>query len=432
MTLDAASKAETEVWCFNGETPGPVWRYRQGDEVRIRFVNKLDEPFSIHWGGMRIRNAMDGVPDLTQKPVRPGESFDYVFTAPDAGTYWYHASGPNMAEQAARGLCGVLIVEEAEAPPVQHDLLAVVTDWKLDSAHQIATCSVGGKRSFHSSPELMGPGRIGELLRVNAKPAPEQFTVEPGARVRLRIANLSTARIFAATFEGVLPMVVSIDGQACGAFEPVRRTIPIGPGARFDVIFDAPRQEGARAAVKLTNELGGAERDLVVFDIRGKPSAAQGQIVNPPLNGALPAIIRLDRAMRLDLAIEGGFASAQDAAKAPVCAQPGGAVWKFNGKSGKALAEKPLFSVVRGTSVSLGFINKTRVTQIVRLHGHVLRQLHLLDDGWEPYWRDSLIVPAGKTVRAAFVADNPGKWRLGSGILEHAVSGLAGWYEVKD
>ncbi len=435
VALDPASKQETEVWCFDGEVPGPVLRVRRGEEVRVRFVNKLDEAFAIHWGGMRLRNAMDGVPDLTQKAVRPGESFDYVFTAPDAGTYWYHASGPNMAEQVARGLCGVLIVEESEPPPVHHEFLTVLTDWRLDAQQQIASCNIGGKRIFHTSTELMGSGRIGELLRVNAKPAPEQLTVEPGARVRLRLANLSTARIFSATFEGVNTRVVGIDGQACGAFEPLRRTIPVGPGARFDIILDMPAQEGARAAVRMTagEQTGSApDRDLLVFDIRGKALASSGPITNPPLNAALPAIIRLDKATRLDINIEGGFANAQEATRPAVCAPAGGSIWKLNGKSGKALSDKALFSVARGTSVSLGFINKTRVTQVVRVHGHVLRQLHLLDDGWEPYWRDSLIVPAGKTVRAAFVADNPGKWRLGSGILEHAVSGLAAWFEVKD
>lgn len=435
VALDPSRKDETEVWSFNGEVPGPVLRVRRGEEVRVRFVNKLDEAFAIHWGGMRIRNAMDGVPDLTQKPVRPGESFDYVFAAPDAGTYWYHASGPNMAEQVARGLCGLLIVEDSEPPTVQHEFLAVLTDWKLDAQQQIASCSIGSKRSFHTNVELMGPGRIGELLRVNARPSPEHFTVEPGARVRLRLANLSTARIFSATFEGVNARVVGIDGQACGAFEPLRRTIPVGPGARFDIILDAPAQEGARAAVRMTGtDLtgGGPDRDLVVFDVRSKAVAQSAPITNPPLNTALPAVIRLDKATRLDINIEGGFANAQEASRPAICAPAGGSLWKLNGKSGKALSDKPLFSVARGTSVSLGFINKTRVTQVVRIHGHVLRQLHLLDDGWEPYWRDSLIVPAGKTVRAAFVADNPGKWRLGSGILEHAASGFGAWFDVKD
>ncbi len=434
LRLEASRALETDVWTFDGQAPGPVLRYRKGDEIRIRFVNRLDEPCALHWGGMRIDNAMDGVPDLTQKPVQPGQSFDYQFTAPDAGLYWYHASGPNMAEQVARGLAGLLIVEETEPPAVHREIISVITDWRLDPKGQLATCAIGGKTSFSSSSDFMSAGRIGDMLMVNAQMTPEKVDIEPGSRVRLRLANFSTARIMAVTFEGLLPMVIGIDGQACGAFEPVRRTIPVGPGSRFDVMFDLPNASGVRAAVRMTgmDQLGGGpDRDLVVFDIRGKSRPSLGPIVGPEQNPLLPPIIRLDRATRLDLSIEGGFANDAEMKRQPVCMAAGGAVWKINGRTGKALNDKPLFSVARGTAVSLGFINKSRVAQVIRLHGHVMRQLHLLDDGWEPYWRDSVIVPPGKTVRVAFVADNPGKWRLGSGILEHAVSGLSAWFEVK-
>jgi FtsP/CotA-like multicopper oxidase with cupredoxin domain len=93
-------------------------------------------------------------------------------------------------------------------------------------------------------------------------------------------------------------------------------------------------------------------------------------------------------------------------------------------------AGAPLLSVKRGSVVSLGFVNRSQVNQAMRLHGHVMRQLHLMDDGWEPYWRDSVIVPAGRTVRVAFVADNPGRWRIGSGIMAHAAGGMSGFFEV--
>ena len=105
-------------------------------------------------------------------------------------------------------------------------------------------------------------------------------------------------------------------------------------------------------------------------------------------------------------------------------------LWSFNGESMNVATKKPLFSVKRGTPVTLGFINKSEVPHVMRVHGHVMRQLHLLDDGWEPYWRDAVIVPEGRTVRIALLADNPGKWRLGSGILAHGEAGLSTWFEV--
>ena len=422
--------AETEIWGFDGTTPGPVLRYRQGDEVKIRFVNRLDHPMAIHWGGVRIDNSMDGAPGLTQKPVPPGQSFDYRFTVPDAGTYWYHAaSETGMDELTARGLCGLLIVEETEPPPAHREVIAVIQDWRLDPKGALETCSAAGRHSFSSLADYAGAGRIGGLVTCNRIAAPQRVEIEPGSRVRLRLANLANARIMAVTFEGFLPLVIGVDGQPCGAFEPVRRTLPVGPGARFDLLFDLPSGAGERAAIRMTGTDsfgGGPDRDLLAFDLKGAARPPLPKIVGPALNQALPPVIRLDKATRLDLNIEGG------GEMKPACSGPGAPpVWRIKGKSGKALNEKPLFSVSRGTPVSLGFINKTRVAQIIRLHGHVLRQLHLLDDGWEPYWRDSVIVPPGKTVRVAFVADNPGKWRLAGGVMEHAVSGMWAWYEVK-
>jgi len=104
--------------------------------------------------------------------------------------------------------------------------------------------------------------------------------------------------------------------------------------------------------------------------------------------------------------------------------------WRLNGRAGEALPDKPLFSVKRGSPVTLGFVNKTSFPQTMHVHGHVMRLLHPLDDGWEPYWRDAVIVPDGKTSRIAFLADNPGRWLICSTNLDRAANGLAAWFEV--
>ncbi len=91
-------------------------RAKAGEELAVRLVNKLDQPTSMHWHGVRIDNAMDGVAGLTQNPVLPGASFDYRFKAPDSGLYLYRPFiAPFTSEQIARGLYGLLIVDEAEA-----------------------------------------------------------------------------------------------------------------------------------------------------------------------------------------------------------------------------------------------------------------------------------------------------------------------------
>src|SRR5690606_22540397 len=115
---------------FNGTYPAPVLRVRQGERVRIRFSNRLNEPTTIHWHGIRIDNAMDGVPELTQPPVMPGEDFLYDFVCPDAGTFWYHPH-MNSVEQLGKGLTGALIVEEREPPAFDAEVILQLRDWRL-------------------------------------------------------------------------------------------------------------------------------------------------------------------------------------------------------------------------------------------------------------------------------------------------------------
>ena len=122
---------ETEIWGYDGLVPAPEIRVAQGDRVRRRFRNEVPDPSSVHWHGIRIDNAMDGVSGLTQKAVAPGETFDYDFVVPDAGTYWYHAHNRSY-EQVARGLRGALIVEEVDGPDIDREEVIVLEDWLLD------------------------------------------------------------------------------------------------------------------------------------------------------------------------------------------------------------------------------------------------------------------------------------------------------------
>jgi FtsP/CotA-like multicopper oxidase with cupredoxin domain len=408
-----APASETDVWGYNGEVPGPVLRAKPGEELAVRLVNKLDQPTSLHWHGVRINNAMDGVVGLTQKPVMPGASFDYRFKVLEAGLYLYRPFiAPFTSEQFARGLSGLLIIDEPTPPEVDRDFALLIDDWRLDEQGMLVT-------DFGNPADVGGSGRIGAAITANTRPAPITETFAPNSRIRMRLANVANARFMFVTFEGFKPLIMAIDGQPCDPFEPVRRTIPVGPGARFDMMFDLPDSESESAKIILrgTNE---ADRDLLLFKTRGAKAPARPAITSLPLNPLLPAEIRLAQAKKVDIIIEGGSARALPGAKT---------LWRLNGAPG-GLEGKPLFSVKRGTPVSLGFVNKTLVTQNMRVHGHVVRLLHDLDDGWEPYWRNAVIVAEGRTKRVAFVADNPGKWALHCDVIEHQISGLCGWFEV--
>jgi FtsP/CotA-like multicopper oxidase with cupredoxin domain len=407
--LRLSPAAATEIWGFDGATPGPLLRVRQGGDLSVRLLNRLETPLTLHWHGMRGDNGMDGVAPLTQQPVPPGAQFDYRRKALNAGLFCYRPSvWPLTPELMGRGLKGLLVVDEPQPIPADADIVAVLDDWRLDAQGRI-------EGAFGGEPAA-GDGRIGSLLAVDGKPAPFRRDFSPGARVRLRIANLANARIMFLGFENMQPFVVAVDSQPCEAFEPVRRTIPVAPGARFEIVFDLPPDENATAKVVLRG-VNEPDRDLLVFTARGAKAPQRPPIAALPQNPLLPAEIKLAASKKVDLAIEPPHASV--------------ASWTINGAPTKAYDGPPLFQVKRGSPVTLGFVNRAAVPIVMHVHGHAVRLLHDLDDGWEPYWRNGVVVPPQKTKHVAFVADSPGKWALHDDILEHEAAGLATWFEVR-
>ncbi|MBL1256585.1 multicopper oxidase family protein [Methylocystis sp. Sn-Cys] len=400
-------QAETDILGFDGVAPGPVLRYKQGEDLDVRLVNKLDLPATIHWHGMRGENAMDGVAPLTQAAVAPGGAFDYRRKLSEPGLFCYRPSVYGKTpELIGRGLKGLLVVDEPDPLPTDHDLLLVLDDWRLDAQGKI-------EGAFGDASEARAAGRIGPTLAVNGKAAPATAEFQANSRVRLRLANLANARIMILTFDGVQPFVVAIDSQPCEAFEPVRRSIPVAPGARFELIFDMPATEGAKARVLLRGP-NNSESEILVATAKGARAEKRGLIYSLPSNPALPAEIKLNNAKKVDLVIEPGPA--------------GGAGWVINGAATHGYDGPPLFSVKRGTPVTLGYVNKSMVPLAMHVHGHAMRLLHDLDDGWEPYWRNGVIVPAAKTKHVSFIADAPGKWAIHDDILEHEAAGLATWF----
>jgi FtsP/CotA-like multicopper oxidase with cupredoxin domain len=230
----------TTVFAYDGSVPGPLLRIPQGQAFQARVDNRLDEDTTVHWHGIRVPNAMDGVPGLTQPPIKPGQSFTYAFTPPDAGTFLYH-SHDNSLEQIGRGLAGALIVEEAEPPQVDREFLWVVQDWRLSREVKIVP-------DFGNRMEAAMAGRIGNTVTINGRLA-NTVSVRAGERIRLRIINAVTARIMALAFEGHRPVVGALDGQPCDPHEPPRGRLLLGPGMRADVILDMEGEPGSRHPV---------------------------------------------------------------------------------------------------------------------------------------------------------------------------------------
>jgi len=469
LRLVAEPQPETVSWRFDGTVPGPILRFKKGDELKIRLSNKLDQPLTLHWHGMRCPNAMSGIGGLTQPSVSPGETFDYQFTPQDSGLFWYHSHVlPLTGEQLGHGLYGIIVVDEEEPPHSDYDILIVLSDWLLTPTGEI-------ENNFTDRQTAMGIGRIGSLITVNGKPVPLEQSLTPHSRVRLRIVSAMDSRVMFLGFDAFHPRVIAVDGMPCDqSFEPLRQTIPAGPGACFDLLFDAPETEDTEARLLLRGDKG-PDVPLVQFKTTKEPARPQlPPIPSLPSNPLLPTAIPLQAAFRFNLVIEGGDSpevktvseksgssepkpedakgqpvapkadethtpsqhpdteaiSKNAARKADAGTKDALLFWQLNGKSQPGFAATPLFSVKRGTAVTLALINKTAFVQQMRVHGHCFRLLHDLDDGWEPYWRNAVLVPPGRTKRLAFIADNPGKWPIESLMAARQSTGLAGWFEV--
>src|SRR5262249_27589882 len=148
--------------------------------------------------------TMDGVPGISQSPIKPGESFTYKFTPPDAGTFWYHPHADSL-QQLGRGMAGALIVEEPQPSPVDRDLLWMLADWRLTRNARIAS-------GFGNGMEAAMSGRVGNTVTINGAISNDE-RVRAGERIRLRLVNCSLARIFGLRFEGHHPVIIAIDGQ---------------------------------------------------------------------------------------------------------------------------------------------------------------------------------------------------------------------------
>ncbi len=373
---------------YAGATPGPLLRLKKGDELKVRLVNQLAEPTALSFPGLRSPNASAGYGGLTGPRLQPGASADLQFGPPDAGFNLYLPhSGTTDARQQGLGLFGPIIVEEAEPVDVDEDVAVVLSDWRLDERGQI-------RDDFADPAVSRGAGRRGGLVFANGAAAPLTLKSRPGARFRLRVGNAATARLANVGVEGAKTLIVAVDGQPSEPFEPLRNQFPMGPGARFELIFDMPQDTNGSVRFVLRGENGAADQPFVTIAVEGEPVPARTAAPRLPSNLLLPAEIALEAGRRTDIVITGG----------------GSSPFAVNGATFTDWGPKPVVAISRGAVSVFAIANKSAVVQAMRLGGHVARLLHSMDDGWEPYWRDTILVQPGRTISVAFVADNPGKW----------------------
>lgn len=388
QTIRLASGKTAEAWTYNGQVPGPELRVKEGEVVEVTLVNKdIDAGVTIHWHGLDVPNAEDGVAGVTQDAVMPGQTHTYRFRAEQTGTFWYHTHQDSL-EGVSKGLFGSLIVEPAD----------------------------DGNREGERDITVMTHAWDGAGMAIGASDGVDRVRVAPGTPVRLRLVNTDnwvrqTYRLVGTDFR-----VAAIDGTDLnepGELESGTRLV-LTTGGRYDATFVMPDRPVFLSV--------GGRKDLGVFmspDGSGDiPDLPAGSSEFDPLHYGKPKETpfgkdsAFDREFTMVLDNELGF---------------------FNGQfnmlytlNGEVFPNTPAFMVKEGDLVKTTIVNRGMVDHPMHLHGHhvlVLSRNGEAADG-SPWWADTIDVLPGDRYEIAFRADNPGLWMDHCHNLDHAAAGM--------
>ncbi|HWO41527.1 MAG TPA: multicopper oxidase family protein [Candidatus Eisenbacteria bacterium] len=421
---ELARGKRVKAMAYNGQIPGPELRVKEGERVRIVLKNSLSEPTTIHWHGVDVPNSMDGVPEITQKPVQPGATFVYEFEAKPAGTRWYHTHFEEH-RQLDLGLYAPIVIEPARPDPFPFDreYTLMLDDWVTGTGDTVARTTegtaggrgrmggmMGGRGMMGGMGGMMG-GMMGggsmpayDAMTINGKayPATEPLRVRKGERIRLRLINASADHTHVTRVAGHRLQVTHTDGNPLEKAVDVD-AVPIAPSERYDVQFVANKPGAWFLYCSQPGHARAGERLLVVYEGREetKPEApiegprglelwhyadGRGREILPPASG---------QERTFNLILSGGMM--------------GSDVWTINGK--RYPNTDPL-KLKRGDLVRVALNNMSMEAHPMHLHGQSFKVLSVNGERLaQPIIRDSVDVDAHMgSVVVEFTAHNPGDW----------------------
>jgi suppressor of ftsI len=443
------------MYAFNGQTPGPLIRVAKNATITVRFRNRIDMPSTVHWHGLRLENAFDGVPDLTQPAVEPGETFVYRVRFPDPGVYWYH---PHVREdiQQALGLMGNMLVDAPERDyysPVNREESLILSDLLI---HRDELVPFGKE-----SPDFALMGRVGNVFLVNGEPD-WSLAVRRGEVVRFYLTNASNSRTYNLSFGGAPIKVVASDVSRFEREEWVSSVV-LAPAERYvvEVRFDRPGRMAMVNAVQGINHLVGEfepEVDTLGVVMVGTDLATpdhQARFATLRRNAEVTADIARyrpefdrppDLSLRLTLEVNSlplttvQMANVDTAYRAPVEWVDGmpDMNWLSTGKQVRWILRDDAtgrenmdlqWRVRQGSVVKLRIFNDPKSFHPMQhpIHLHGQRMLVVSRDGvpnGNLVWKDTVLIPLGSTVDLLIDASNPGLWMLHCHIAEHLGSGM--------
>ena len=394
----------TTVWAYNGTVPGPVLRAQVGDRIVVHFTNMLPEPTTIHWHGMRVPAAMDGS-SAAQSPVEPGATFDYEFTALDAGTFWYH---PHVRSdvQVEQGLYGAVVIEDPSEPmaDMASDLM-VLSDVLIDPDTAVLDETTDAR--------MMMMGREGNLALVNGKRSGVQLSVRAGEPRRFRIINAASSRFFGLMVQGGTMLRVGGDRGLLEAPETLDRLLLVN-GERADLLvwanepsttasvmaipYERATGAGMTEEVALVNLVATEESALPTFEA---PATLTPMVAGPTAEGA---------ARTIELSEEMVGHRVQ---------------FMINGASSPDI---PIVETTLGTSETWKIVNQSDMDHPFHMHG-----FFFLPAG-EREWKDTINIPGNRTVTVMPYFDEhdgaAGGWMYHCHILSHAEGGMMAEVQV--
>ena len=414
--FDGKGNKTSNLWLYNQQSPGPSISVDKGKELIVEFKNLLEEPTTIHWHGIRNINAMDGVANLTQPPIEPGETFIYKFPVNDAGTFWYHAHNKSW-EQVSRGLYGPLIVKDTSPIGFDRDITLVADDWRLNKDYQFDEKSLGSLMDWSHQ------GRLGNWLTINGESNPK-ITIEENSNVRLRLINASNARTFNFKFNNYKPEIIALDGAPCIPFK--RSSFQIAPGQRIDFLLKINNKN-----LNLFENSTEKPYPTAIFEVK-KSSANLNKVINLTNLKKWNKFPKINQAEIIDIHMQGGAMGNLSSAifngekkSLRELASKESKLWALNGEIGSY--NYSIADIKIGKTVILKIWNDTSWKHSMHLHGHHFWVNSLeFSKKTKMVMRDTYLMKPGEKVDLVFQANNPGLWLFHCHMLEHAASGMVG------
>jgi FtsP/CotA-like multicopper oxidase with cupredoxin domain len=383
-----------------GQPATPIWslgnqalRFKRDVSAEMTVTNDLPVPAALNWRG--IDGVAAAEPLLTRPSLKPSASDTFQLLLRHAGTHLCDMA--LLGDGAARPMRALpLIVSETEPVAVDRDEVLLVEGWRL-------------KPDGAAIAPGLDPEGTAVVYTVNGQRTHE-MSVRPRQRLRLRFVNGLARQVIALKIEHHDVTVMALDGQPTEPFLARNGAFALAPGGRADVFIDIASNAGDTPVLMHDGETARPIAQLVMSDqtpVRAEMLPAPTAL---PSNG-LPTKIDLKSALRVDLAI-------------------GGDVKDWLTPAAFAATAAPAFRVKAGRAVVLSLINRAPTTSTFHLHGHHFRHLDRLDDGWKPFWLDTIAIDAGQTQRIAFAAEYAGRWLLEAVEARWSAPRLLRWYGV--